>query len=97
MQRSYQQNEITRNVSALKSTAFLSEFSKSSGQKQNKFNDEIRNKLAYEWKNIFRGVSQLDTTRKGTININQFNKIVHQFKVYLSREELRKIEISYGG
>lgn len=82
-------------MSGLKSTALLSEFSKSS-TKQTKFSDDIRSKLAYEWKNIYRGVSQLDTSQKGLININAFNKIVHQFKVYLSREELRKIELAYG-
>jgi hypothetical protein len=37
-----------------------------------------------------------DIEGKGVININTFNKIVHQFKVYLSREELKKIELSYG-
>lgn len=82
-------------MSGLKSTALLSEFSKSGSK--TKFSEDLKNKLAYEWKNIYRGLSQLDQQRKGTININTFNKVVHQFKVYLSREELRKIEIGYGG
>lgn len=58
--------------------------------------EDIKTKLAYEWKNVFRALTQTDSERKGIININTFNKIIHQFKVYLSREELRKIEMVYG-
>lgn len=53
-------------------------------------------KLAYEWKNIFRGLTQADIERKGAVNMQTFNKVIHQHKVYLSREELRKIENFYG-
>ncbi len=56
----------------------------------------MKGKLAYEWKNVFRGLTQADTERKGSINITTFNKIIHQHKVYLSREELRKLENLYG-
>jgi hypothetical protein len=30
------------------------------GQGGMKFNEDIKNKLAYEWKNIFRGLTQAD-------------------------------------
>jgi hypothetical protein len=52
----------------------------------------VKVKLAYEWKNVFRGVTIADTEGKGSINIDTFNKIIHQHKVFLSREELKKIE-----
>ena len=49
-------------------------------------------KLGYEWKNVYRALAQSDVDRKGTVSIGTFNKVIHQNKVYLSREELRKIE-----
>mmetsp|Transcript_10657 Transcript_10657/g.10766 ORF Transcript_10657/g.10766 Transcript_10657/m.10766 type:complete len:190 (-) Transcript_10657:91-660(-) len=70
--------------------------SKTSTIKSGKFSEDLKNKLAYEWKNIFRGLTQADFERKGTVTIQTFNKIIHQHKVYLSREELRKVESIYG-
>jgi hypothetical protein len=61
-----------------------------------KFNEDVKVKLAYEWKNIYRALSALDENKKGTVSIGTFNKIIHQNKVYLSREELRKIEQLYS-
>jgi hypothetical protein len=57
-----------------------------------RFGEDVKVKLAYEWKNIYRAILQADFEKKGTISIGTFNKIIHQHKVYLSREELRKIE-----
>jgi hypothetical protein len=59
--------------------------------------DEIKNKLAYEWKNIYRSLTQADLEQKGTVNVSLFTKIVHQHKVYLSREEIRKLEQVFPG
>jgi hypothetical protein len=56
----------------------------------------VKVKLAYEWKNLYRALAQSDTERKGTIPMSTFHKIIHQHKVYLSREELRRIEQLYG-
>ncbi len=56
----------------------------------------MKNKLAYEWKNVYRSLVQADTERKGSVAIGTFNKVIHQHKVYLSREELRKIEQLYS-
>ncbi len=63
-----------------------------STSKSLKFSEDVKIKLAYEWKNIFRALVQADVEKKGTITIGTFNKIIHQNKVYLSREELRKLE-----
>jgi hypothetical protein len=38
----------------------------------------------------------VDSDKKGHIDINSFNKIIHSHKVYLSREELRKVEVAFG-
>jgi len=61
-----------------------------------KFNEDVKIKLAYEWKNIFRGLAQSDLEHKGSVSLTTFNKVIHQHKVYLSREELRKIQSLYG-
>ena len=45
--------------------------------KSMRFNEDVKIKLAYEWKNIFRALSSADTERKGSIGINSFNKIIH--------------------
>lgn len=42
-----------------------------------KFNEDIKNKLAYEWKNIFRGLTQADLEKKGWVNIQVLNKVIH--------------------
>jgi hypothetical protein len=39
--------------------------------------DEIKNKLAYEWKNIFRSLTQQDLEQKGTVQSQTFIKIIH--------------------
>ena len=52
--------------------------------------------MAYEWKNVYRAVVAADFEGRGVINMSSFNKIIHQNKVYLSREELRKVETGFG-
>lgn len=74
----------------------LSQISVATTAKSLKFNEDVKTKLAYEWKNLYRALAQSDIERKGTVPLSTFNKIIHQHKVYLSREELRKIEQLYG-
>lgn len=50
--------------------------SQNSTQKLIKF-DDVKSKLEYEWKNIFRSISSLDIERKGIVNINTFYQAVH--------------------
>lgn len=55
----------------------MSSLSKASTIKSLRFTEDVKVKLAYEWKNVFRGLSQADTERKGSVNINTFNKVIH--------------------
>mmetsp|Transcript_28216 Transcript_28216/g.21089 ORF Transcript_28216/g.21089 Transcript_28216/m.21089 type:complete len:85 (+) Transcript_28216:83-337(+) len=55
----------------------LSTISKTSTIKTSRFQDDLKTKLAYEWKNIFRGLIQADSDRKGSVTIQTFNKIIH--------------------
>lgn len=50
--------------------------------------DQLRQKLAYEWKNIFRGLSLQDNKNVGRVGKRAFETTVHQNGVFLSREEL---------
>ena len=46
----------------------------------------IKQKLAYEWKNIYRGLNLQSSS--GVISKKAFEKTVHQNGVYLTKEEL---------
>jgi hypothetical protein len=81
MKKAYEVGQLGRNRSILgknnsgsKSTASLISMPMSRASSKM---DDVKNKLAYEWKNIFRGLSQVDLEKKGTVNINLFNKIIH--------------------
>mmetsp|Transcript_23665 Transcript_23665/g.23377 ORF Transcript_23665/g.23377 Transcript_23665/m.23377 type:complete len:146 (+) Transcript_23665:866-1303(+) len=66
---------------------------------------EVKNKLAYEWKNIYRALlaqsSGLGGMLKGTeernkVSLGVFAKVAHTNRVFLSKEELKKLQILYG-
>ena len=42
-----------------------------------KGSEDLRSKLIYEWKNLFRQITTIDLENKGTISVNAFNKIIH--------------------
>lgn len=48
-----------------------------------RFTEDIKTKLGYEWKNIYRALAQADIYRKGSVPVGTFYKITHQYKVYL--------------
>ena len=82
---------LGRNKSVAK-VGELSQISIASTAKAMRFAEDVKVKLAYEWKNVYRNLVQADTERRGSVPITTFNKIIHQQKVFLSREELRKLE-----
>jgi hypothetical protein len=41
-----------------------------------KYND-VKQKLAYEWKNIFRAITQADPERRGLVPISVLNQAAH--------------------
>mmetsp|Transcript_12643 Transcript_12643/g.12456 ORF Transcript_12643/g.12456 Transcript_12643/m.12456 type:complete len:82 (+) Transcript_12643:2016-2261(+) len=50
---------------------------------------QIQKKLAYEWKNIFRGLNLQDSGNSGVINRKEFERTVHQNGIFLSKEDLQ--------
>ena len=39
--------------------------------------DEVKGKLAYEWKNIYRSLIQSDPEQRGIVSTSTFSKILH--------------------
>ena len=55
------------------------------------FVDNLGKKMAYEWKNIYRGLSQADPNKSGKVTQNEFNNVVSKYGVYLTKEDIQKI------
>ena len=49
----------------------------------------VRQKLQYEWKNIYRQLSSQDTSDSGVIGKKQFDDILLNCSVFISNEELK--------
>jgi hypothetical protein len=58
-----------------------------------KFMENMKARIGHDWKNIYRQCVATDGNRKGTISINRFNLALLQFKVHLTKDELRRIAI----
>jgi hypothetical protein len=60
-----------------------------------RFNEDVKTKLGYEWKNVYRALASADIYRKGSVPLGTFNKIISQHRVYLQKEEIKKLEQLY--
>lgn len=58
-----------------------------------KFMENMKARIGHDWKNIYRQCVATDGSRKGTISITRFNQALLQFKVHLTKDELRRIAI----
>ena len=54
------------------------------------FIDNLSQKLAYEWKNIYRSLAQADLNKSGKVTVKEFNNIVNKIGVNLTKEETGK-------
>jgi hypothetical protein len=50
----------------------------------------MKNKLSYEWKNIYRVLCANDKTGSGLATTIELESVSSQFGVFLTREELKK-------
>lgn len=53
--------------------------------------DIIKQRLAYEWKNIFRTLTQIDIDNSGSVSSSEFQNAVSKNRVYMTREEFKKL------
>lgn len=58
--------------------------------------DIIKQRLAYEWKNIFRTLTQIDIDNSGSVSSAEFQSAVSKNRVYMTREEFKKLQSIFG-
>ncbi len=58
--------------------------------------DQIRNKLSYEWKNVYRQLNSSDVADTGKINKKQLEDALRKTGVFLSNEDIRNIQEKFG-
>ena len=69
----------------------FSQYSTFSAPFFSKSNDTLKQKLGYEWKNIYRSLNAVDLNSSGYVTKNEFSNCVHNNGVFLSRDELAKL------
>jgi hypothetical protein len=52
----------------------------------------IAGKLGYEWKNIYRNLTQIDFSDTSLIELREFDDICYKFKARLTKNELSKLK-----
>lgn len=57
---------------------------------------QLKDKLSYDWKQIYRKLNADDVDNKGTVTMRKFQKALHQTNTFLSKQELEKIQTHYG-
>lgn len=64
----------------------------------------VSNKLAYEWKNVYRNILQVNTDSAAReklgsseyVSLRDFDEVCQKFRVNFTREELNKIQKLFG-
>ena len=74
----------------------FSQYSTFSSPFFSKSNDAIKQKLEYEWKNIFRALNSIDLNSSGYVTKKEFTNCIHNNGVFLSRDELSKLLKKYS-
>jgi len=58
--------------------------------------DQLRNKLSYEWKNIYRLLNSKDIEEQGQAPLKAFESALKSTGVFLTSEDMKKIQEKYG-
>lgn len=53
-------------------------------------------KLAYEWKNLYRGFASADPEGTGLISLSDLDEACSRLKIRLTNEDIRQISDLYG-
>ncbi len=56
----------------------------------------IADKLAYEWKNIYRNLLNMDFQETYTVDLKDFEQLCYRYKVLLTADELKRIYKLFG-
>lgn len=57
-----------------------------------KLGQALQTKLAYEWKNIYRNLANMDLDCTDLVELKDFDQVCQKFKVNCTKEELKKIQ-----
>jgi Ca2+-binding EF-hand superfamily protein len=58
--------------------------------------EQLRVKLQYEWKNIYRQLNQQDSAEKGLVQRRAFEDAIRATGVFVSNEDLRYMQDTFG-
>lgn len=61
-----------------------------------KGNQALKQKLAYEWKNVYRSLNAIDMTSSGFVTKKEFINCIQKHNVFLTRDELSKLLKKYS-
>lgn len=67
-----------------------------SGQSVIKAKQELKAKLKYEWKNIYRHLSNTEKGPRGLVTLQEFTSALTKFGAYLSHHDLNRIARLYS-
>jgi transposase-like protein len=74
----------------------LSQYSTFSSPFFTKANDAIKQKLAYEWRNIYRSLNSIDLNSSGYVTRKEFVNSLHQNGVFMTRDEISNLLRKYS-
>ena len=63
---------------------------------RSKFEKMMIHKLAYEWKNIYRGLTQIDEAGTGLVKLDEFHQVCEKFKVSIIPLESKQLMKQFG-
>lgn len=61
-----------------------------------KAKQELKAKLKYEWKGIYRHLSNIEKAGSGLVTLQDFTQALTKFGAYLSRDDLNRIVRLYS-
>ena len=64
--------------------------------RQSTIEQSMKDKLSYDWKNIYRKLHANDLNGTGKVSMAQFERTLKQTSTFLSREDISLIKSQYG-
>lgn len=74
----------------------FSQYSTFSSPFFNKSTQAVKQKLEYEWKNVYRSLNTIDLNSSGFVTKNEFINCIQKHNVFLTRDEISKLLKKYS-
>jgi len=69
----------------------LSQASTTASNQRERLLKGLSNRLAYEWKNVYRSLVQNDYDHSGLVSLNRLQQILQEHKVFITNEDSKVI------